>query len=610
MATPIESKAIQILRTYKGSNDYILQIKKDILTRNYLITRNQAKYILEASLFEPKMVEKFVDIHPHYGEMLTKQFGLGCIPKKIYIKKILFRKNDQLHIFGKPSETFPYNDFFYLDKFAFPKLNEVPKIDWNKYKRQPKSYQIPAIEALIAHDKFILADDMGLGKTTSAVLAALERGFQRILIVCTATLKLNWKREIEFYDDPKNISVISGKNWETNKWVILNYNILDNFHHTPIKGVKTSDLPISPIDYANFDLVIADEAHYLKTASSIRTKIFTDFSSRIKCRWFLTGTPITNRPIDFYSLLKLCDSPIAQNWVHFVKKYCAGKQFYRKKPFGTEQISDKKEKYWVTSGASNLDDLHFKTKDMLLRRLKKDHADLPPKLVDTIYLDMERSTMYNKYLDEYNDDVSKSKKVTLSDHLTKLIRIRQMLSYDKVEYTIALAEDMIENGKKVIIFSVFTESLLRIYEHFNNKAVIIDGSVSKEKRQGAVDEFQNNDKILVFCGNLIAAGVGITLTKAEVVIFNDLDWIPSNHDQAEDRPYRIGQENAVNVFYMLFEDTLDTLMYDELDKKRKIIEKILGDESGTVDSEDLQNSVASEVVKKLLQKIDYQKNGV
>jgi SWI/SNF-related matrix-associated actin-dependent regulator 1 of chromatin subfamily A len=268
----------------------------------------------------------------------------------------------------------------------------------------------------------------------------------------------------------------------------------------------------------------------------------------------------------------MCESPIATNWVHYVRRYCAGRQFNRK---GTKQ------KYWVTSGASNLDELREYASDVMLRRTKKDSIDLPQKTIKPVYLPLEYSTSYNAYIAEYEqwieDMAAMGEKPSVTDHLTKLIKVRQLLSNDKIEHTIKLAEDLIENEHKVIIFSCFTQTINAIHEHFGKASVLIDGSVSKEKRQLAVDRFQTDAKIKVFCGNIVAAGVGLTLTEGTIVIFNDLDWTPANHAQAEDRAHRIGQENDVHIIYPLFDETLDTIMFDTLRRKMKIITQVMGD---------------------------------
>ena len=103
------------------------------------------------------------------------------------------------------------------------------------------------------------------------------------------------------------------------------------------------------------------------------------------------------------------------------------------------------------------------------------------------------------------------------------------------------------------------------------------------QKQSSIDNFQNNDKVKIFVGNLISAGTAITLTAAEVVIMNDLDFVPANHAQAEDRCFRIGTTKTINVYYPIFEDTVDIMMYEMLQKKRQIINTIMGEEHKEVD---------------------------
>ena len=157
------------------------------------------------------------------------------------------------------------------------------------------------------------------------------------------------------------------------------------------------------------------------------------------------------------------------------------------------------------------------------------------------------------------------------------MRVRQVIAEEKIPITIELAENIIEQGKKVIIFSNFTEPLKKIHEHFGKKSVYLDGSTSKSARQDAVDKFQESDKIQVFCGNMKAAGVGLTLTAGEAVIMNDLSFVPAEHSQAEDRAYRYGQKNSVSVYYPLFENTIEGVIYDILIKKKQIIGTVMGD---------------------------------
>ena len=160
---------------------------------------------------------------------------------------------------------------------------------------------------------------MGLGKTTSTIIAALESGSKKILIVCPASLKLNWEREIRNYSD-RAVYICEGKKYEDADFVITNYDILKNFHNE-------SDKENSLIVKSNFDLVIIDEAHYISNTQAQRTKLINDIVSNIKRIWLLTGTPITSRPINYFNLLRMIENPVAQNWMAYVIRYCEGFQF-------------------------------------------------------------------------------------------------------------------------------------------------------------------------------------------------------------------------------------------------------------------------------------------
>ena len=157
------------------------------------------------------------------------------------------------------------------------------------------------------------------------------------------------------------------------------------------------------------------------------------------------------------------------------------------------------------------------------------------------------------------------------------MKVRQVIAEEKIKNTCEIAENIIEQGKKVIIFTNFTDSLNQIVEHFGKSAVKLDGSMSKDERQKSVDRFQTDEKIQVFAGNIKAAGVGITLTSAEAVIMNDLSFVPSDHSQAEDRAYRYGQKNNVLVYYPIFENTIESIIYDILQNKKNIFEIVMGD---------------------------------
>jgi SWI/SNF-related matrix-associated actin-dependent regulator 1 of chromatin subfamily A len=155
--------------------------------------------------------------------------------------------------------------------------------------------------------------------------------------------------------------------------------------------------------------------------------------------------------------------------------------------------------------------------------------------------------------------------------------LRQFIAAVAIPHTIEMVENAIEMGRKIIIFTSFTEELQILQNHFGKLAVSHNGPMTANQKQKSVDAFQNNPKVKVFIGNIKSAGVAITLTEATVVVFNSFDWVPGNNEQAEDRAFRIGQKNDVNVYYQLFDDTISTRMWNMLRNKKDVIATIMGD---------------------------------
>ena len=578
MEISLESKAMSLLETYEGANNYLIEIKrKSQINKRFYPTRSQSEYIIANYDKTPKVAKKWVILGAYFAQKLADDKLLTEIPEKIWVEKLLADKEKAYHIWGKITEKQEFHDFW-LPKAAIIKDNTVKNvvIDYEKYShRPPLSHQKEAIQKLVENKKFILADDMGLGKTTSTIIAAIEANAKKVLIICPATLKINWKREIENYSD-KSVYIAEGKNFSSDSdYVIINYDIIKNFHDPK----KKSD---SQILNSNFDLVIVDEAHYIKNGSAQRTKLINDLVKKVDRLWLLSGTPMTSRPMDYFNLLSLVDSPVAKNWMAYAIRYCSGYQF-----------NTGGRKIWNVTGSSNLEELRDRTSGTILRRLKEDVLDLPDKIITPVYLRL-KSKNYEEVMGEYYDwyDKNPDDSKSLTVQFTKLTKIRQIIADEKISQTIELAENIIEQGKKVIIFCNFTDSLNKICEHFGKSAVKVDGSMSKPNRQHSVDEFQDNEKIKVFVGNIKAAGVGLTLTAAEAVIMNDLSFVPSDHAQAEDRAYRYGQKNNVLVYYPIFENTIEGIIYDILNNKKQVIATVMGDNQNSGD-------VAEEILKRI-----------
>ena len=561
----IEFKALELLETYSGANNYILYLKgKHQKSKKFYLTRSQADYVLNYHETIPKVARKWVTLDSYFAQKFSEEKYLLKVPEQVYVEKLLVEKEKSYHIWGKFFEEDELKEFW-VPKSSLIKTHSTEEvvIDYEKYsQRPPLPHQKEAIEKLVGSKRYILADDMGLGKTTSTIIAALETGVKKILIICPASLKINWQREIENYTD-RSTFIAEGKKFSTeHDFVIVNYDILKNFHDKDPRKREDSELI-----KGNFDLVILDEAHMVSNAQAQRTKIINNFVKDIKRVWLLTGTPMTSRPMNYYNLLHIIESPVAQNWKAYAIRYCQGYQF-----------NAGGRKVWNVTGASNLEELRERTSGQILRRLKEEVLDLPDKIISPVYLrivSQEYKNLMGEYREWYKNNSEESSSLTVQ--FSKLMQVRKLIANEKVSQTIEFAENIIDQGKKVIIFTNFTDTLQSIYQHFGKSAVYLDGSCSNSVRQQAVDRFQTDDKIKVFVGNLKAAGVGLTLTAAEVVIMNDLSFVPAEHSQAEDRAYRFGQKSNVLVYYPIFENTIEKTIYDVLNKKKRIISTVLGD---------------------------------
>ena len=561
-----EIEARTVLLTYEGSNNQLLDWKRKIdEVKNFKLTRPQAEYVMKYYELSPKVARKYINLVSTFGEKIMEERLLPVPPEKIWCEKLLCESDKAFHIWGKVLDS-DQMSAMWLPKSAIQqeekKLNRV--IDYSPYdNRPPMEHQKVAIEKLLANNKFILADDMGLGKTTAAVIASMESGAKKVLIVCPASLKINWDREIKNYTDRK-VLIVEGRKWgSTFDYYIINYDILKNYHTTE-KSEDSDDFKL--LVNEKFDLAIVDEAHYVSNSTANRTRLLNDVLETIPRVWLLTGTPMTSRPINYFNLLKIVDSPLTLNWQSYVRRYCKGYQF----TVGNRKV-------WNTSGASNLDELRERTKSYVLRRMKTDILDLPEKIVTPVFVELS-SKMYDEELEEFTR-ISNDKKdnETISVTLNRLMKIRQLIAYEKIPYTCEIIDKCLDQGKKVIVFTNFTMSLDMLHEKYKKNSVILNGSMSKEKKQESVDRFQNEDKIKIFISNIIAGGVGITLTAGEVVVMNDLSFVPAHHSQAEDRAYRYGQQNSVLVYYPVFENTVEKIIYNILQKKKGIIDQVMGD---------------------------------
>lgn len=374
--------------------------------------------------------------------------------------------------------------------------------------RTPFKHQREAVDIMLKKLRAILADDMGLGKSLSALIAAKAFNLS-VIVICPASLRINWQREADF----------AGVKIVTHSW---------------------SKIPKPPgCDY----VLIADEAHYAQNYKSLRTKAFLALALDPHCMgcYPLTGTPIKNgRPVNLYPLLKAIRHPLAEDKSGYERRYC--------------NAHPTRFTQWDTSGASHLDELHEKLKDVMIRRMKKDCLDLPEKtrVIRAVELSDKAQKAYDEKFEalraEYHKRMAdKGQTISQAEAIVMLNNVRHASSFAKVETALDLAEEVIEEGGSIVLFVAFKEPGELIAKALG--VPFFHGELDGKKRQAIVDDFQAH-RTSAFVGTLQAGGVGITLTAAQTVILVDRPWTPGDAIQSEDRLHRIGQANAVTSIWL------------------------------------------------------------
>jgi hypothetical protein len=266
---------------------------------------------------------------------------------------------------------------------------------------------------------------------------------------------------------------------------------------------------------------------------------------------------MSNRPRDLFNLLKAVRHPLAKSFFTYAKRYCAAAD----NGFGLD-----------ATGASNLAELAHLISGVMLRRTKDEALDLPPQVRAWQPVDLPPAAAAGvRRLEAHALDYLVAHPArsgpTWVQFLGLLNRGRHELAVAKVKATIEAARERVEAGEKVVVFTSYTKVVQALRAAFGGAAVSITGEDGAAARQRAADALQSDPSVRVLAGNLHAAGVGLTLTAATHVLFNDLDWVPGNHWQAEDRIYRIGQTRPAFVTYLYVPETLDDFVAALLEQK-------------------------------------------
>lgn len=421
----------------------------------------------------------------------------------------------------------------------------------------------------LANGNCLIGDDMGLGKTIQAIGYLQNHPELRpTVIVMPASVKINWQIEInKFMIINKVTQVISGQ--KTNKLAgsdiyLINYDILSYWLDELIA--------LAP------KIVIFDEVHKCKDRKAKRSKAAVELCKKTQHKIGLTGTPMLSRPRELWPILNMINPSAWPNFFAFGKKFCNGHQV---------QISRDGKMAWDFDGASNLDDLHKELKSIMIRRMKTNVLkELPPKrrVIVPIVLSTKELREYNTVLAEAEAAMEEDGNQAVQ--LAMIEKAKQAAVKAKMPYVLDWIADFLESTEKLVAFGVHREVTTGLHQEYADTSVCVIGGMNAPDRQSAVERFQNDPACQLFVGNIVAAGEGITLTAASNLAFMEYPWTPGLLKQAEDRIWRIGQDNAATIYQFVAIGTIEEEIVALLNKKAKVIDMAI-DGQWTTDQDDL-----------------------
>jgi SWI/SNF-related matrix-associated actin-dependent regulator of chromatin subfamily A-like protein 1 len=446
-----------------------------------------------------------------------------------------------------------------------------------------KPFQRAGVSYLLAQRRAFLADEQGLGKTIEALATLEADGAYPAVVVCPASLKLNWMRELERWLPGRTAQALAGM------------------------GDTGDSIPPADITVVNYDILAArvtalaamepkalvlDESHYCKNAAAKRTQAVARLATSIPSDGLvlaLTGTPVMNRPPELISQLRI---------IGRLADFGSGAQFGRR----FKGVDAHVRLHW-----------HLRSR-CFVRRLKADVLpQLPAKTRTVVPVELDNEPEYrlaetdviawlrSRPLDLKELD-AKIAAALRAERLVRLNALKLLAARGKLHAALAWIHDFCSSGERLVVFARHREIQRAVIDRFPH-ALHILGEDSHAARDASLSAFQSADdreNQLIVC-SLEVAGQGLTLTKASNVAFLELDWTPAKHDQAEDRCHRIGQQDAVNAWYLLAANTIDETISTLLERKRAVIGAVTDgrpeDEEGIVDA--LARELAAEPYRHL-----------
>jgi len=438
----------------------------------------------------------------------------------------------------------------------------------------------------------LISHEMGLGKTLASILYVEMNGFKRVVVITPNSLKFNFYGEVKKFTK----STAHIVNWKKNdcgieeaKYIILNY---DFFNPSSKEKFLTKWKKLG-ID--NIDAVICDESSKLKNTKANTYKNFSKtfkkemFRNEKISKIFLSGTPAPNRAYELYSVLHEISPEDFATKKYFYEYYC-GMSYDLGGGWG----------YVTNSMEQKFEELYHKIAPYTHRKRKSEVLkDLPDKTYQRIILEM--SDDEQRIYEEIEEGVANEFVLhPTGNPLTIMIRLRQYLAQLKIKRIIELIENIHETGEKVIVVDFFKESLYELKKLLGDTAALHTGDQSVEERSEIVKKFQDvNSNLIDFLGSIQTCTYGLTLTAASKLFIMTLPYSVGDYDQIADRCHRIGQKNAVNIYVLIFPDTIDDYVFSAIENKRKEIVKVIDNEDYT---SNVGESVLSEVIKKIKEK--------
>lgn len=545
-----------------------------------------------------------------YSEYLAKE-GIYLLPPTRQNAKLLFNEgyafDESAKIFIKDlKKEERKNGLFNSQKKENDLFKDLPD------KLYP--FQEEGVKILLSNDKnYLLGDEQGLGKTVQgAVYLRLREKISKdknalpAIIVCPASLKLNWSREIEKWVGVKT-HILEGRKpqylsdeflKEYPVWII-NYEILGSENKKEKEEelkrkayCKKNDLFYKPkkldvygwcdeIIKHNFKTVICDEIQYIAEPSTMRSRAVQKICELKNRKIFISGTPYESKTVQFYTALHILNKKLFPNEWQFKMRYCDPVKTF----FG-----------WQFEGLSNAEELHEKISTFMIRRLKKDVlTQLPPKQRSVV--PMQISSSDRKIYDEADKELELAIQNKETNALVKLSALRQASVEAKKNAVIQWVKDYLTVNNALVLF-VYHKKIFDLFmNEFKDICVGINGGTPSNERQLNVDKFQNDDKIKLFIGQIKSCSTGLTLTKASATAFVEFGSTCKQMEQAEDRVHRISQTaDSVFAYYLIMENSIDVDCMNTLNKRSKQINKVMdnSDEAMFDDEEDFSKAIFTE----------------